>query len=584
MTALPVSKLDRRPTPAAREGLLDWLEEPRAGNGLRFAEDSDGWSFWDYPRLAAAVAFQASRIEALSSGPGGVVSIAAGSGPAFVVAFIGALAAGSTPSPLTPPAFGSEPRAYVEQAAAILRVAAPTLVLADETLLDAIAEAASLAGLPDRPQPLEIGESNRPRERARPAELALLQFTSGSSGRPRGVRVRWSNLEANIGMIRGWLGMGPDDSTASWLPLHHDMGLIGCLLTPIVNQSDVWVLRPEQFVARPLRWIECFGRRGATLTASPSFGFAYAARKLTPDALAGMDFSAWRAAIVGAERVDPATLARFAARLRPYGFDPSAFLPAYGLAEATLAVTGRRAGSAPRAIRPDWSATRPGERLPVVEEAQLADRERVGTGEGWLVGCGRPHRGVRVAIEGDGGRELPDEHFGEIVVEGQSVAAGYEQDAVGESTRFEAGRLRTGDAGVLLGGELFVVGRLGDAVSVRGQMVFAEDLEARIVAIEGVRAGRCAVLAGSDASGGRIVALVEAEPGPWVEEVVAILRARVGPGASVEVIAGPQGTIERTSSGKPRRRVMWRALHDGGLGGERAWPCGAGGGASPPPP
>ena len=551
-----------------RLGLLDWLEEPRVGRGLRFAEDDGGWSLWEYPRLAMAVAGQAERICGLRAQAEGVVSIVSGSGPGFVAAFMGALAAGNTPSPLSPPGFGADPVEYVERVAAALRVAAPTLVLADEALLGPVGEAARRAGLPHEPQPLVLAEEEATPRREDPAELALLQFTSGSTGQPRGVRVTWENLESNIAMIRDWIRLGPEDPTATWLPLYHDMGLIGCLLTPIVNQSDVWILRPEQFVATPARWLECFGARGASLTASPTFGFAYAARRVREEDLEAMDFSAWRAAIVGAERVDPAALARFASRLRPHGFDPAAFLPAYGLAEATLAVTGHRPGAEARAVRADWAAARGGARLAVTAEASLAEtgEER---GEGWLVGCGPPHPGVGVAILDEEGGELPEGHLGEIAVRGETVADGYEGESAAHATSFEDGAVLTGDAGVLLDGELFVAGRLGDAISVRGRTVFAEDVEARLNAVDGVRAGRCAVLAGSREGVERVVAVVEADPGPWAEAVASLIRSQVGPGPTIEVWVGQRGAIQRTSSGKPRRRGMWAAIGEGRLPAER---------------
>jgi acyl-CoA synthetase (AMP-forming)/AMP-acid ligase II len=550
-----------------RRGLLDWLEEPRAGRGLRFAEDAGSWSLWEYPRLAGAVTAQAQRIRGLGASPGGVVSIVGGSGPGFVAAFMGALAAGNTPSPLSPPGFGADPAEYVGRTAAALRVAAPALVLADEALLGPVREAARLAGLPHEPQPLVLDEGETAFRPADPAELALLQFTSGSTGQPRGVRVTWDNLEANIAMIGNWVGLRPEDATATWLPLYHDMGLIGCLLTPIVNQTDVWVLRPEQFVAAPARWLECFGARGAGLTASPTFGFAYAARRVADEALAGMDFSSWRAAIVGAERVDPVALARFASRLRPHGFDASAFLPAYGLAEATLAVTGHRPGAEARAVRADWAAPRGGECLAVTAEATLGEAR----GGDWLVGCGPPLPGTEVAVVDEDGGELPEGRLGEIVVRGETVADGYEGESAAHATSFEGGSVLTGDAGVLLDGELFVAGRLGDAISVRGRTVFAEDVEARLGGIDGVPAGRCAVLAGSHEGAERVVAVVEAEPGAWAEAVAAVIRSQVGSAAGIEVWSGQRGAIQRTSSGKPRRREMWRAIDENRLPAEQVW-------------
>jgi acyl-CoA synthetase (AMP-forming)/AMP-acid ligase II len=557
--------------PYARDGLLDWLQEPTAGNGFHFAHDDGSWDLWDYPKLASAVMAGAQLITELSHRPGGNVSIVARNGPEFAAAFLGALLAGSTPSPLALPIFARNRRVYVEHAATILRTAEPTLVLAEPIFLGLMTEAAEMAGLPHTPQPLVLPDPPSNFPRATPSPVALLQFTSGTSGRPRGVRVTWQNLEANIAHIRRWLAMGPNDTTATWLPIYHDMGLIGAFLTPIVNKTSVWMMRPDQFISDPLRWLDCFGCRSVNTAVGPNFGFAYAAKRLTDDFLEGKDFSAWRAAIVGAERLDPAVLGGFARRLEPYGFRTTAFMPAYGLAEATLAVSGVALGAMPRCVKFDWSQARFGRSVAVTDEAPLTDHERIGMGDGWLVGCGTPHPGLTATIVDDDGVELPGGTLGEICVAGETVADGYEREAAGGSTRFEGGGVvRTGDAGVMLDGELFVVGRLGDAVKIRGRTVFVEDVETRIAGIDGVQKGKCVVLAGSDGDTNLMVAVVERKsPGDaWVRDVAAILQIEAAKQARVQVLAAPPGTIERTSSGKPRRRVMWARLLDQGIDAE----------------
>ncbi|MDQ3934019.1 MAG: AMP-binding protein [Actinomycetota bacterium] len=548
-------------------GLLDWLDDPRAGHGVRFADDEGGWAMWEYPRLASLVTGAAEQVAALRHAREGAVSLVLRSGPEFFAGFVGALAAGNTPSPLALPTFMRDRAQYVEHAASILRTAQPVLVLVDEGSEAIVEDAAEAAGLPGRVARIEFCE--RPPAAspvAARAELALLQFTSGSSGRPRAVRVTWGNLEANVAMIRRWLEMRPDDATATWLPLYHDMGLIGCMITPMVNQSDVWVMRPEQFIRDPVRWLECYGVHGAQLGVAPNFGFGYANKRLDDEALQRMDFSEWRVAIVGAERLDADVLGRFARRLEPRGFRASAFLPAYGLAEATLAVTGVPLGDVPNAVRPDWRGARFGEPLSADEATLLTDAERIGSGDGWLVGCGRPHPRVGVAIVGEDGGELPEGHLGEIAVTGPTVAGGYLGEP-GASTRFEDDRLLTGDAGFLLGGELYVMGRLGDSVKVRGRTVFVEDMEARTAAF-GVPKGKCAVLAGTHAGANVLAALVELPPGGWVEEVAAMLEREGDEATRIAVISAEPGSIERTSSGKPRRRVMWQRLVAGELPGQ----------------
>ncbi len=545
-------------------GLLDWLKEPRAGYGLHFADDDGSWDFWEYPRLAAAVGAAAEDIVQHRSRPDGVVSIVTRTGPEFVAGFFGALRAGNTPSPLAFPLTMRDRDQYVHHAAGILGVADPTLVLVDGAVRDLLADAAVCAGLEHQPHTLQVRENDSPLAPGQCAELALLQFTSGSSGRPRGVRVTWENIESNVAMIRHWLQIDGEDQVATWLPLYHDMGLIGALLMPVVNQTDLWIMRPDQFVRDPLRWLDCFGSRGVEIGVAPNFGFAYATKRIDRDAIDGMDFSRWRTAIVAAERLDPEALGRFAKQLAPRGFRASSFMPAYGLAEATLAVTGVDLERIPRTVRLDWSSARMTERVVIADEASLIETQHIGHGEGWLIGCGTPHPYVSVSVLDENGRQLPERFLGEIAVEGPTIAHGY-QGVDNGSTRFVDGRLHTGDAGFIDRGELFVVGRLGDSIKVRGRTIFVEDVEARLATVDGVRKGMCVVLAGTNAGRDFLVALVEEPSGEWVDGVTTILQSEGGTEVVINVLSAERGTIERTSSGKPRRRVLWRAFLDGSL-------------------
>ena len=262
--------------------------------------------------------------------------------------------------------------------------------------------------------PMGNGDSDR---------VGLVQFTSGSSGSACGVALTLGAIEENIAAIHDWLSMTTADVTVSWLPLHHDMGLIGCLLAPVVNQSDVRLLRPEQFVRRPLRYLQCFSDFGGSVSAMPTFGLDYVARRVPASAIDGYEFESWRALIVGSERVDIAPLERFAALVGPRGFATTALLPAYGLAEATLAVTGQRIGMRHATAQVEHTSLRIG------EPVQLTSSD---TGV-QLVGCGGPIRGVTVAIVDEEGSELPDGHLGEIIVRSPSLA---QADVAGSATRW----------------------------------------------------------------------------------------------------------------------------------------------------
>jgi acyl-CoA synthetase (AMP-forming)/AMP-acid ligase II len=550
------------PVCAQRVALLAWLAEPRADRGVRFAHDG-GWRLHSYDELAAMTRRAAAQI-AEHADPGPAVALLLGTGPDFIAGFYGSLLAGRTPCPIPPPGYYARADAYAAHVARILRSARPGLVICDRDLLDQAERAAAIAGLRRRPVVLDDA-SRAVLHTEPPADLALLQFTSGSSGTPKGVRVTPANLETNIAQIVAWSRYDAKAEVASWLPLSHDMGLIGCLLVGVTHQGDVAVMRPDQFVRRPARWLERFGRHGASFTAAPTFAFAYAAKRLHPEDLSGMDLSAWRYAVIGAERVNAAPLRAFADLAACAGFSSATFAPAYGMAEATLAITGTPVGDVPVAARLDTVAVRFGGRLDG-PRATLTDPGLHDGPSPWLVASGPPLDGVRVGIIDESEQQLPEGHLGEIVVQGPTVASGYTTQPEGQSTRFADERLLTGDAGVLLDGQLYVIGRIGDAISVRGRSVYLEDVEARLEQIPGVPKGRLVVVAGA----GEVVALVEAEPGPWISRAQEAMVAHCGTDVQVSVRCATRGAIARTSSGKPRRRLMWQQLLEERLGGTPA--------------
>jgi fatty-acyl-CoA synthase len=386
--------------------------------------------------------------------------------------------------------------------------------------------------------------------------VALLQFTSGSSGAPRGIRVSWENLAANLGLLRRHLGWEPGDSIASWAPLHHDMGFTATMLLPVTAQAKLWLMQPTQFAASPARWLACFGQGMATHSYSPSFAFGYAARRIPADRLAALDMSGLRLAGIGAEVVDPVALDRFARLAAPAGFSFPAFQFGYGLAEHTLIVVASPPATRPRLARIDWAGLSMGSKVPVLDEMRIGDRI-VAPGEGWVGGHGTPAAGVRLQILDSDGQEVPPGHLGQIVVASPSVALGYQLD---DGFRPFRGTLATGDAGFIHGGDLFVLGRMGDSIKISARNVYMEDLEGKAAAEAGLSRDRVCVVGAVRGDGPEIVVFAEARSGPWKEQLTDFLRAELGPGPAITVVSGRRGLIKRTSSGKPRRRLMWETL------------------------
>ncbi|GAB2810618.1 hypothetical protein GCM10022221_05030 [Actinocorallia aurea] len=542
--------------------LRNWLDQPHPDRGVYLATEEGGWDYRAYPEIASSAKRIAAALEAEGVGTGDVVCAIIPTDYTLISTYFGVWASGAVMCLITPPLFqtGEE---YVDHVAAILRQAKPKLTIASADLAPLTKQCMERAGID--------GEPWRPREadteaELKPAsELALLQFTSGSSGEPRGVRVTWENLEANTDLIARFAEFEDGDEVNSWLPLYHDMGLIGAFLTPVTRQGTLHLMRPDQWIRDPKRWLERFSR--AQFAGCPPFAFTYMARRLKKDQLEGLDLSGWKSVIVGAEPVDPSGLAAFAELLKDTGFRPTVFRPAYGMAETTLCVTMFDGSASPLAIRPDPDSLNFGEEVRIDAEHRIG-AEAVEYVSGWMVGCGAPDPALPVRICDEQGTPLPEGHLGEIVAGGASACDGYYAGAEGKSTRFIDGEVWTGDAGFVYKGQLFVLGRMGDSLKVRGRSVYVEDLEAKLAELTGLHKGRITVVAVPGVGSRGVALFVEADEGDWTAAARRFLSRRLDD-AELTIVTGPRGLIERTSSGKPRRRYMYERLQAGTLDGIR---------------
>ncbi|GAB2724265.1 AMP-binding protein [Streptomyces bullii] len=522
-------------------GLLEWLDEASTERGLYYANKDDGWDFWSYRDLRDLVLRTAAALRADGVREGDVVALVLRSSPGFVAGFFGALAAGATPCSIAPPFAFQRADEYEKHVARLFETANPRLTLCDDESLERIRKLS--AGL-DLPEPVvfdDLVEDVEPLAGPLPLpETALLQFTSGSSGFSRGVLISAEALRANLTGMRRWIGWTPDLPGICWLPVHHDMGLVGYLLNVVVTGSDGWMFQPDDFIRSPLRYLRCMSENRAAVTGMPNFGLAYILRRVRPAQLEGLRFDAVRAVIIGAERVDPRVLQEFHERFAPHGLDRGALLPAYGGAEATLAVTGLHPGRG-------WTTE-----VPDAGDASAL----AGTA---VVGCGTPLEGRTVTIRSEDGQELPDGQVGEIVVTGVSLASGYVGDTSSASgTSIGEEGLSTGDAGFVRDGQLFVIGRLGDGLKVSGKMVFAESLET-LLHQRGIPERQVAVLLGvRDGVPTGVAVFGGVQPG-WRELAREVLSEWLGD-ARLLGVEVPRGGIAVTSSGKPRRRVIWKAL------------------------
>ena len=534
--------------------LLGWLADPPADRGISHVHEQGDWERLTYRELAWKV-FEVARTLAGAGAAGAVVPILMPPGPRFVATFFGVLLAGGTPAPLVTPVRFEDPQVYSTYLHHLLSTTQARIVVAEARFEKRVLEVVA----PRRPEIVTVGEGFSPvprHERAVPLhddDVALLQFSSGSSGKNRAVRVPVGSLEANTNAMADWLGLAAGrDAWATWLPVHHDLGLIAGVVTPVMHGLDLWSMPPERFIREPRKWLGCFGELGATVTAAPPFGLGYVARKMTTADLGNMDFTRWKAVICGAERVSAQVLADFVSVVGPCGFDERAILPAYGMAEATLAVTGKKRGAATTTIRVGAASLRMGQTVEVVATPGRENRH---------VGCGGivdPGTDLDIVLDGS---PVGERVVGEIVVSGRSLAAGYFTDTIGGTSRFADGKLFTGDAGFLHEGELFVVGRLGDSVKVRGRSLFAEDTDATLYGVDGLGTHNAVTLLGFLDERESVVALVEKPAGEWVEKVAGHLEMH-HPSMRVVVVTADRGTLLRTTSGKPRRSAMWQLVLD----------------------
>ncbi|MBK6464072.1 MAG: fatty acyl-AMP ligase [Myxococcales bacterium] len=479
----------------------------------------------------------------------------------FVLSFLGAIFAGVVPVPMVPQLSFKNVETYHDTVAHIARASGAKLLLTTESTRPYVAPAAervdTLLGVLTTSE-LTDPMSGEVDARVGGADVCFLQFTSGSTSKPKGVVVTHNNLAWNSEsfMVHGLEKDSSFDKGVSWLPLFHDMGLIGFVIGPLFTNIPVVFLPTASFVRNPRLWLDTIHKHRGTITYAPNFAYQLVAKRLKERDVEGWDLSCMRRTGCGAEPIQSRTLREFAAKLAPAGFDPKSFIPSYGMAEATLAVTFTPLGAGLRADRIDPKAR---ER----EQAEPSDADDAHE----LVNCGRPFPGHELAIVDADGKRLGDRQVGQIVTRGPSVCQGYYQEPELTQAAFQDGWLQTGDLGYLVDGELFVCGRLKDLIIVRGRNFYPNDLEWVVSELPGVRRGNVVAFSVDGESGEELVICAEAFqseakglPEAIAQAVLAHFALNV-----YKVVIVPQGTLPRTSSGKAQRRKTRQLFLEGAL-------------------
>ena len=519
-----------------------------------------------YRDLVAASQHFAGRLAAKGVRAGDRVLIVLPTSFEYVIVFFAVQLVGAIPVPSYPPAVLEKAEVAIGRLSHIASHCTARFCVTTRKLRALLGEVALAAPSITELISIERLEQEGPAAdvaaRARLEDTAFLQYTSGSTGHPKGVELTHKNLVYNIHAIGQAVRITRRDVAVSWLPLYHDMGLIGVLLFSVYWRLPLVLMSPMAFLMRPVRWLQAISDHGGSLSPAPNFAFARCVQRVTDAERAGLDLSSWRLALNGAEPVNRATVDRFVDRFRDVGFERRTMMPVYGLAEASLAVTF---------TPPDVDL-----HFDTVDRAALAGGAALpgdGPGAVSIASVGKPIPGNEVVIVDEEGAVLSDRQVGHIVAHGPSVMKGYFGDPEASAKILEAGWLWTGDLGYFVDGFLYVAGRAKDLIIIRGRNYYAEDIEVQAERVEGIRTG-CVVAFGvydEQRAHDKVVLVAEtreadqAARATLVEQVLAQVRDACGVSIDEVVLAEP-GTLPKTSSGKRQRGLTREQYLAGELG------------------
>ena len=543
-----------------------------ADRGFVFVRPDGTERFCAFSELCEQAERRAADLHAKGLKKGDRLAIVVPEPDEFVLSFLGAIMGGIVPVPIYPQLSFKNVESYHDTVTHIANASGASMILttaATKPYVEPILpRVSSLKGIVTVDE-IGLEENGTIDVQVDPEDLAFLQFTSGSTSRPKGVVVTHRNLAWNSEsfMIHGLKKDSSFDKGVSWLPLFHDMGLIGFVIGPLFTNIPVVFLPTASFVRNPRIWLDKIHQHRGTITYAPNFAYALVSKRVKEKDLAALDLSCLRRTGCGAEPIQAKTLREFAEKLAPAKFDPRSFLPSYGMAEATLAITFVPADSGVRSDTVEKAGLERGEANPPADAAASQD----------LVNCGHAFPEHEIAIVDEQGNRLADRKVGQIITRGPSVSRGYYLEPELTSESFKVGPdghtwLYTGDLGYLLEGEVFICGRLKDMIIVRGRNFYPSDLEWAVSDLPGVRRGNVVAFS-SDIDGDEQLVVVAEGMSVEAEPLKASIAQRINADFALtphEVLIVPQGTLPRTSSGKPQRRKTRQLYLDGTLARARS--------------
>ncbi len=527
-----------------------------------------------YQALYAGAVSVAAGLQQQDLQPGQTVAIMLPTSRDYFYSFYGVLLAGGVPVPIYPPARLSQIEDHLRRHAGILANAQTSILI---TVAEALPVArllkSQLEGMRTITTVAELSSAQQKliRPAVRAQDIALLQYTSGSTGNPKGVVLTHANLLANIRAMGQAVEADSTDVFVSWLPLYHDMGLIGAWLGSLYYAMRFVVMSPLTFLVRPERWLWAIHRHGGTLSAGPNFAYELCVRRIEDSALEGMDLHTWRMAFNGAELVSPDTISRFGERFARYGLRREAIAPVYGLAECSVGLAFPSPGRGPIIDRIKREAlARSGRAIPAAQDEPDVLR---------FVACGQPLPGHQIRIVDAAGREVGEREEGQLEFCGPSATSGYYRNPEQTRSLFHAAAqgsgewLDSGDLAYMVGGEIYITSRIKDIIIRAGRNIYPYELEEVVGDIPGIRKGCVAVFASHDPAAGTERMVVLAETRETQADVLNSLRDQINTQAIAllgeppdDVVLAPPHAVLKTSSGKIRRAASRELYEQGALG------------------
>jgi 1-acyl-sn-glycerol-3-phosphate acyltransferase len=546
--------------------VLNWHVEnhPDRPHIRLYSDEGDG-EIITYGQLGEGARAVAAGLQEKRLLPGDSVSIMLPTSREYFFTFMGILLAGGIPVPIYPPFRMNQLEDHLRRHSAILKnCGAKMMVIIPEAkrfaqVLKAQVESMhTLATIEE----LTSGAAKYNKFTSAANDMAFLQYTSGSTGNPKGVMLTHANLLANVHALGEIVQVKSTDVIVSWLPLYHDMGLIGTWLSSLYYAAMLVVMSPLNFISRPQRWLWAIHRYRGTISAAPNFAYELCLKRLTDDDLKGLDLSSWRVACNGAEPVSPETVENFCRQFSKYGFKRETLMPVYGLAECSVGLALPPLDRGPLIDKIDREVfVNTGHAIPSTAVDDLVLR---------FVACGRPLPGHEVRIVDNAGRELPERYEGKLHFRGPSATSGYYHNTEDTRQLFNGDWLDSGDMAYIAGGDIFITGRKKDIIIRAGRNIYPQELEEAVGKIAGIRKGNVVVFAAKDTVNQTEKLVVMAETREENPEKLNALREEINTlamdllgVAADEVVLALPGTVLKTSSGKIRRAGN-RALFESG--------------------